>query len=307
MLNHNHLISITDFDAKRVRAILALAHQVKKYPAQYRNKLQGKMFGLIFEKPSTRTWISFESGIFGMGGGVIYLGPEDIKLGIREEVKDVARVLNRYLAGMVLRTFSHQTINEFKKYFEGPIINGLSDVEHPCQALADFMTIEEQFGKKAKPVIAFIGDGNNVLNSLILLGALLGIDIHYATPKNHEPNLAVLEQAKALARKSGSKIAGTNDPLEAVRGVDVIYTDVWVSMGEESLRDQKMKAFKGMQVNEALLKHAKKNVRVMHCLPAHRGEEITDGVMESKHSMVFDQAENRLHVQKAVLLHLLQS
>jgi ornithine carbamoyltransferase len=262
------------------------------------------MFGLIFEKPSTRTWVSFETGIFSLGGSAVYLGPEDIKLGVREETRDVARVLNRYLSGVVLRTYAHQTITEFEKYFDKPVINGLSDFEHPCQALADYLTIREKIPHPARPLVTYIGDGNNMLNSLLLLAAKLGGKLNYATPRKHEPDKKVLEQALKIAKLSGAEICGTTDPLEAVEGADIVYTDVWVSMGEEKIRNEKLKDFEGMQVNEKLLKKAKKSAYVMHCLPAHRGEEITDEVIESKSSIVFDQAENRLHVQKAILLHL---
>ena len=297
------LISINDLSLKDLEAIFDLAARIKKNPAKFSEIMKGKIFGLIFEKPSTRTWISFEAGILSLGGNAIYLGPDDIKLGKREETRDVARVLDRYLAGVVLRTFSHNTITEFQKYFRGPVINGLSDFEHPCQALADFLTLREKIAAK-KPVIAYVGDGNNVLASLLLLGAKLGCDIRYATPKEYVPADNLLNEAKTLAKKSGAKISGWIDPVQAVQDADAIYTDVWVSMGEENIRHQKMKAFGAYQINRELLRHAKKNVFVMHCLPAHRGEEITDEVMESKHSIVFDQAENRLHVQKAILIHL---
>ena len=299
-----HLISINDLGIEDIESIFDLAERVKQAPEEYRSALQGRMFGLIFEKPSTRTWISFETGIFSLGGGTIYLGPEDIQLGVREEVRDVARVLSRYLAGIVLRTFSHETITQFKRYFDKPVINGLSNFEHPCQALADYFTLREKFSDVKKPVLAFVGDGNNVLHSLILLAARLGTKLNYATPKSHGPDKEVLAQAAGTAKKSGAVIRGTQDPAEAVRGANAVYTDVWVSMGEEKLRQKKLKAFRGMQVNEKLMKRAAKGALVMHCLPAHRGEEITDGVIESKHSVVFDQAENRLHVQKAILLHL---
>ncbi len=300
----NHLISITDFSADEILQVLRLAREVKGAPRNYQTSLQGKQFGLIFEKPSTRTWISFEAGVFSLGGGAIYLGPEAMKLGVREEARDVARVLDRYLAGLIMRTFAHETITEFKKYFTKPVINGLSDFEHPCQALADYLTLLEKFGSVAKPVLAFVGDGNNVLNSLLLLAATLGGSIHYATPKKYEPNAEVLKRAKKIAAKTGASIEGFHDPSRAIKEADVVYTDVWVSMGEEKMRRQKIRAFKGFQVNGALLKKGRKNPYVMHCLPAHRGEEITNDVMEGKRSLVFDQAENRLHVQKAVLLHL---
>ena len=300
-----HLISITDLSLATIEKIFRLAAEVKRSPERYETALKGRMFGLIFEKPSTRTWISFETGIFALGGGTIFLGPEDIQLGIREEVRDVARVLSRYLAGVILRTFSHATITEFEKYFDKPVINGLSDFEHPCQALADYFTIREKFqGAGARPLLAFVGDGNNVLNSLILLAAQLGSPLRYATPKGHEPARNVLQEAAKIAKKTGARIEGSHDPASAVRGADVLYTDVWISMGQEKIRKQKIRAFQGMQVNEALMKKVGKDAFVMHCLPAHRGEEITDGVIESKKSIVFDQAENRLHIQKAVLLHL---
>ena len=299
-----HLISIADLEREDILELFRMARKIKKSPQSFQSKLQGKLFGLIFEKPSTRTWISFETGIFTLGGGSIYLGPEDMKLGVREVVKDVARVLNRYLAGVILRTFSHETITEFKKYFDKPVINGLSDFEHPCQALADYLTIQEKCGSVTAPTLAFVGDGNNVLNSLLLLAATLGGKIRYATPRSFEPSKQILVKAHQIARKTGAKILGTHDPVEAVRGADFVYTDVWVSMGEEKTRNQKLKAFKGMQINAGLVKHAGKKALVMHCLPAHRGEEITDEMMESKRAIVFDQAENRLHIQKAILLYL---
>lgn len=299
-----HLLSIHDMSAAEIEKILNLSERLKKNPAKYGSALQGKMFGLIFEKPSTRTWVSFQTGIFQLGGSAVYLGPEDMKLGVREEVRDIARVLDRYLGGVVLRTFRHDTITEFEKYFTKPVINGLSDYEHPCQALADYLTIREKFGKKAKPVVVFVGDGNNVFNSLVLLAAKIGGKFRYATPAKYKPCPDILKQAEAIAKKTGAVIEGFLDPKKAVKGADVLYTDVWVSMGEESMREKKMKEFSGMQINKQLLSLANKNALVMHCLPAHRGEEITDDVMESKSSVVFDQAENRLHVQKAILLTL---
>jgi len=299
-----HLISIGDLKLREIEKILALAQEVKKFPEEFQNALRGQKFGLIFEKPSTRTWVSFDAGIFQMGGSTVYLGPEDIKLGVREEVRDVARVLDRYLVGIIMRTYAHQTIIEFEKFFSHPVINGLSDQEHPCQALADYLTIRERHADLREPVVAYVGDGNNVLNSLLLLAAQLGGKLRYATPKKHEPNPVFLKQAAQIAARTGAKLEGTHDPREAVRGADVVYTDVWVSMGEEKIRERKLKAFKGFQINRKLMDLAKKKATVMHCLPAHRGEEITDEVIEGKQSVVFDQAENRLHIQKAVLLFL---
>jgi len=298
------LISIYDLSKPEIEEIFTLAAKVKKNPASYRDALKGKMFALIFEKPSTRTRVSFEAGIFSMSGGCLYLGPGNPRLGVREEIRDVARVMSRYLSGVVLRTFSHATILQFQKYFQKPVINGLSDFEHPCQALADYFTLREHLPKNTKPTLAFIGDGNNVLNSLIFLAAKLGCRLNYATPLKHEPSKDILENAKKLARQSGAVLEGFSDPAEAVRDADAVYTDVWISMGEEKIRSKKLKSFKGIQVNEALMKKAKKGALVMHCLPAHRGEEITDEVMEGRNSIIFDQAENRLHIQKAVLLKL---
>ena len=299
-----HLISIDDLSPVEIEKIFALAKKIKRSPRSYRETLGGRMFGLIFEKPSTRTWVSFEVGIQTMGGGTIYLGPEDIQLGVREAVQDVARVLERYLDGVILRTFAHETITTFERYFHKPVINGLSDFEHPCQALGDFFTIREKFKGKKGPLVAFVGDGNNVLNSLLLLTAKLGGHLRYATPGDFPPSRNLVKQAEESARRSGALIEAFRDPREAVKSADFIYTDVWVSMGEEKKRKMKMSRFGGFQVNQELLRRASKEVKVMHCLPAHRGEEITDDVLEGKSSIVFDQAENRLHIQKAILVHL---
>ena len=241
-----------------------------------------------------------------MGGHVIYLGPDDIQLGIREEVRDVARVLARYLDLVVMRTYSHRLILEFADYFNNPVINGLSDSEHPCQALADFFTIREVLGDLKGKKIAFVGDGNNVLHSLMILTARLGANLSYATPKQFTPKKSVASRVLKEAKRTGARIEGTNQPAKAVNGADIIYTDVWVSMGEED-KIGKREAFKRFQVNRQLLAKAQKDVRVMHCLPAHRGEEITNDVIEGKHSIVFEQAENRLHVQKAILFYLLNA
>lgn len=298
------LISIFDFDQGDIAVVFSLAERLKKDPLAYKNLLNGKALGLIFEKPSTRTWVSFDVGFTTLGGNTIYLGPNDIKLGVREEVRDVARVLARYLDAVVMRTYSHKLIVEFARYFDQPVINGLSDSEHPCQVLGDFFTIREIFGDLKGRKIAYVGDGNNVLHSLLLLAARLGANFSYATPKEYGPQEVCLNRALKEAAKTGAKIDAFHQPEKAVQGADVVYTDVWLSMGEEDLVN-KTKSFKKFQVNEALLKHAKKNVRFMHCLPAHRGEEVTDEVIEGKYSIVFDQAENRIHVQKAILVYLL--
>ena len=299
-----HLISIADLSTPEIERVLDLARKIKRSPAAYQGALRGKMFGLIFEKPSTRTWVSFEVGVQTMGGGTVYLGPENIQLGVRESVKDVARVLDRYLDGVILRTFAHETITTFERYFHRPVVNGLSNFEHPCQALGDFFTIREKWKSSKRPVLAFVGDGNNVLNSLVLLAAKLGAHLRYTTPKKFSPAPAVVGKARSEARKTGALIEASHDPAQAVRDADFVYTDVWVSMGEEKKEKAKLPNFEGFQVNSKLLRKASPKARVMHCLPAHRGQEITDDVLEGKRSVVFDQAENRLHVQKAVLIHL---
>lgn len=304
MKKSNHLTSIRDFSKEEIEKIFALTGKLKRSPQTFRAALSGKMFGLIFEKPSTRTWVSFEVGIQSMGGGTIYLGPEDIQLGVREAVQDVARVLERYLDGVVLRTFAHETITTFERYFRKPVINGLSDFEHPCQALGDFFTMCEKFKEKKRPILCYVGDGNNVLNSLLLLTAKLGGHLRYATPGNFKPGPELLKQTETLARQTKALVEGFQNPKEAAQGADFIYTDVWVSMGEEKLRKTKMPSFDGFQINREMLKLASKDVKIMHCLPAHRGEEITDDVLESEASIIFDQAENRLHIQKAILVHL---
>ncbi len=305
MKNMRNLISVFDFDSAEVETVFELARRIKENPSAFHDRLKGKVLGLIFEKPSTRTWVSFEVGCATLGGKAVYLGPTDIQLGVREEVCDVARTLKRYLDIVVMRTFSHQRITEFAKYFEKPVINGLSNSEHPCQALTDFFTIKEKFGSLKGKKVVYVGDANNVLHSLLILAARLGVHFAYATPEQYSPKPGVLSRVLKLAKRTGSKIVGTHQPKEAVRGADVIYTDVWLSMGEE--KDlAKLKYFSGFQVNSELLKRASKNVLFMHCLPAHRGEEVSAEVMEGKGSIVFDQAENRLHVQKAIMFKLMK-
>lgn len=305
MKKQPHFINVYDFDTAEIKTIFELTKKVKKNPDAYQDFLKGKILGLIFEKPSTRTRISFEVGFTKLGGNVMYLGPDDIQLGVREEVRDIARVLNRYLDAVVLRTFSHDTILEFGEYFSKPVINGLSNTAHPCQAVTDFFTIQEKFGSLKDKKIVYVGDGNNVCNSLLLLAAQLGVDFAYATPTAYPPSRKICQLAKQASRKSKSKIEAFTDPKKAVAGADVVYTDVWVSMGEENLEIEKRKEFVGFQVNPQLMKYAKKTAIIMHCLPAHRGQEISDKAFESKASVVFDQAENRLHVQKAILIYLM--
>lgn len=298
-------ISILDFTKSDIEDVFAMAKTLKKKPFSKKNVMKNKVAALIFEKPSSRTRISFQVGIIELGGESLYLG-HDIKFGKREPVKDIARVVSRYIDLAVLRTFKHSDVSEFAEYAGIPVINGLSDKEHPCQALADLFTIKEKFGSLKGKTLSYIGDSNNVLNSLLFSSALAGLNINAAAPNGYEPAKEILDKAKELARKNNSSINISNDPKAAIKAADVIYTDVWVSMGQEDERSARMSAFGPFQINKELLKNAKKDVYIMHCLPAHRQEEITDDVIEGKNSVVFDQAENRLHVQKAIIAKLIK-
>lgn len=298
-------ISIKDLTIKEIEDIFMLTDKLKKDKARFGKVLAGKTLALIFQKPSNRTRVSFEVGVYQLGGYSIYLGPDEINLGVRESIKDVAKTLSRYVDAIVLRTFGHRNVIEMAKHSTIPVINGLSDLLHPCQALSDVYTIRENLGNKKGITLAYIGDGNNVCNSLVHACAKMGINMNVATPKEYEPDRLVLKEAKATARVKNISINLFDNPSLAVKEADVIYTDVWASMGQEKETKIRRKIFKGFQVNKNLIKLAKKEVLIMHCLPSHRGEEITDEVIDSKNSIVFDQAENRLHVQKAILIKLL--
>jgi ornithine carbamoyltransferase len=263
--------------------------------------LKGKTLAMIFEKPSTRTRVSFEAGMWQLGGYALYLSAVDLQLGRGETIADTARTLSRYVNGIMARVFTHETILDLVKYATVPVINGLSDCAHPCQALADLFTMYEKKGNLFGLKLAYIGDGNNVAHSLIYGCSKLGIDIALACPKGYEPDPKVVSEGREEASKKGKVVTVTNDPGEAVHGVDVIYTDVWASMGKENERSERIKRFKPYQVNAELVKEAKQNYLFMHCLPAHRGEEVTDEVADSQNSVIFDQAENRLHTQKALM------
>ena len=263
--------------------------------------LKGKTLAMIFEKPSTRTRVSFEVGMWQLGGYALYLSAGDLQLGRGETIADTARVLSRYVNGIMARVFAHQTILDLVKYSRVPVINGLSDFTHPCQGLADLFTVYEKKGRLSGLKLAYVGDGNNVANSLLYGCSKVGINISLACPKGYEPNPKVVSEAREEGRRSGSKVKVTNDPTEAVRGADIIYTDVWASMGKEKEHEQRVKIFKPYQINKKLIKEAKKDYLFMHCLPAHRGEEVTDEIADSRNSVIFDQAENRLHTQKAVM------
>ncbi|MFH0771350.1 MAG: ornithine carbamoyltransferase [Candidatus Omnitrophota bacterium] len=306
-MHNKDLISINDLLDYDIQEIFRLTGELK---AEKRLKesesLKGKTLGLIFQKPSLRTKVSFEVAMIQLGGSAVYLAPEEIKLGQREEIKDVARTLSRYLDGIVARTFKHNDILNLAKYSTIPVINGLSDYLHPCQVLSDLFTIEEKRGSLKDIKLAFIGDGNNVCNSLLHICAKLGVNISAATPKGYEPDKEVVKDASEIAKTTKAKITLTNHPATAAKEADVIYTDVWTSMGQEKEFAKRLEAFKDFQVSSKLCSEAKKDYLIMHCLPAHRGEEITDECLESPHSIVFDQAENRLHVEKAILLLLLK-
>lgn len=300
------LISIQDLDRQTIDSIIKLTSDIKSDRSKYAESLKGKSIGLIFQKPSNRTRVSFEIGMVQLGGHAIYLGPNEIAMGKRESTKDVASVLSRYLDGIVARTYKHDDVKEMARYATVPVINGLSDRAHPCQALGDIFTIKERFDSFKGVTLSYIGDGNNVLSSLMCAAAKVGLNMKIATPKGYEPSRELVGIAKVFAGTSGAKLEFSCDPTWAAKDADIIYTDVWVSMGQEKEARKRDKAFKSFQVNDGLMKLAKKKCLVMHCLPAHRGQEITDSVIDSKNSIIYDQAENRMHVQKAILLRLLK-
>jgi len=263
--------------------------------------LKGKTLAMIFEKPSTRTRVSFEVGMWQLGGYALYLSASDLQLGRGETIADTAQTLSRYVNGIMARVFAHQTILDLIKYSSVPVINGLSDFSHPCQGLADLFTIHEKKGRLSGLKLAYVGDGNNVAHSLLYGCSKMGMNITLACPKGYEPDPEVVSKAKEEGKKTGCKVKVTNDPKEAVKQADIVYTDVWASMGKEKEHEKRVKLFKPYQVNGKLVREAKRDYLFMHCLPAHRGEEVTDEVADSKNSVIFDQAENRLHTQKALL------
>ncbi len=299
------LISVQDFSPQEITALLELALEIKARPRSFRNALDGKQIVLFFEKDSLRTRITFESGITSLGGTSFFVDQKSSRLGAREPLSDVAHNLERWVDGIVLRTFAHETVSKMAGYASIPVINALSDHEHPCQALADFLTLKEKFGDLSKVKLAYVGDGNNVAHSLLLAAASVGATIAVATPEGYEPDNSVVANALGIAAQTGSQIAVLHDPVAAVTGANAVYTDVWASMGQEAEAEERKKIFAPFQVNEQLFAHADSKAVFMHCLPAHRGDEVTSGVIDSSHSVVFDEAENRLHVQKAILVTLL--
>jgi ornithine carbamoyltransferase len=299
------LVSIQDLTPEEITGLLDLATAMKHSPADFRGVLAGKQLVLFFEKPSLRTRLTFEAGMNSLGGVSFFVDQTASRLDAREPLSDIAHNLERWIDGVVLRTFSHETVAKMAEYAAIPVINALSDFEHPCQALADILTIREKFGELKGVKIAYVGDGNNVAHSLVLAAAAVGAKISVGTPKGFEPNSGIVSAAKKLAVKTGAKIQITNDPHAAVAGADVVYTDVWASMGQESEAAERKRTFAAYQVNDELMAHASKHALFMHCLPAHRGDEVAASVIDSGRSVVFDEAENRLHIQKAILAMLM--
>jgi len=300
-------LSIAEHSSLDIASILKLAVQLKRDPGLHGSLLKGKSIALIFQKPSNRTRVSFETGIFQLGGNTIYLAPDDISLGKREPTADIARTLSRYVGGIVARVFAHKDLLELSQYSTVPVINALSNLSHPCQALADILTVQEKFGRLKGLKMAYIGDGNNMTNSLMQACAKVGMDMSVAAPKGYEPSSDNIKKAQASARSTGAKITLTHDPVEAAKGANVLYTDTWVSMGQEKETAVRLKAFKGYQIDGKLAAKADKDYIFMHCLPAHRGQEVSKEVIDGTHSVIFDEAENRLHIQKAIMVFLYNS
>jgi ornithine carbamoyltransferase len=302
-LKGRSLASLYDLTREEIEEILKNSELLKLQllRGQEHTLLKGKTLAMIFEKPSTRTRVSFEVGMWQLGGYALYLSSSDLQLGRGETIGDTAQVLSRYVDGIMARVFAHQTILDLVSYSKVPVMNGLSDFSHPCQGLADLFTVYEKKGRLSGLKLAYMGDGNNVAHSLIYGCSKVGMNITLGCPKGYEPDAQVVSRGKEEGRKSGSDVIVTNDPNEAAKGADIIYTDVWASMGKEKEREERLKTFKPYQINTQLVKLAKEGHIFMHCLPAHRGEEVTDEVADSKHSVIFDQAENRMHTQKGLM------
>ncbi|MFT9596324.1 ornithine carbamoyltransferase [Mesobacillus sp.] len=302
------LLTLADLEPQEILTLLenAVVLKEKTLKKQFDQPLKGKILGMIFDKSSTRTRVSFEVGMIQLGGSALYLNGNDLQLGRGETVADTAQVLSQYLDGIMIRTFSHSSVEELADHADIPVINGLTDLYHPCQALADLLTIYEKKGTLKGLKLAYIGDGNNVAHSLMIACTKVGMDVCIATPKGYFPDKTITARCEDFARQSGANMVITESPLEAVDSADIIYTDVWTSMGQELENEQRLKDFHEYQVNEALLKAAKEDYLFMHCLPAHRGEEVTAEVIDGQHSVVFEQAGNRLHAQKALLVEILR-
>ena len=305
-LSVRDLIADGDLTRRDLELIFQLTERVKASPGSFARALEGKQLAMIFEKPSLRTRVTFEVGMTSMGGFAVYLDHAKPRLGERESIKDVARNLERWVHGIVARTFSHTSVEELAEHASIPVINALTDAFHPCQALADLYTLGERVGRLKGLKLAFVGDGNNVCHSLMISGAKFGVSVNVATPPGFNPKSDIVDEAKAIGRKTGAKIHLLHDPVEAVAGAQAVYTDVWASMGQEYAAHLRAQVFAPYRVTEELMEAAG-DALFMHCLPAHRGQEVTDAVIDSPRSIVYDQAENRLHVQKALLLLLLQN
>lgn len=306
-LSGRDFIELTDYTTEEIQYLIDLAVEIKrkqKNGEEYQ-PLKGKTVGLIFEKSSTRTRVSFEVGTYQLGGHALFLSKTDIQLGRGETIADTAGVMSRYLDGIMIRTFGHDKVVDLARYATVPVINGLSDLAHPCQVLADFQTVYEHKGELKGLKLAYIGDGNNMAHSLMIGGAKLGVHVSVASPEGYEPDPQIVADAQEIAKATGAVIEVVRDPKAAVRDADVIYTDVWASMGFEEEQKAREIAFKDYQVDEQLAKYAKPDYLFMHCLPAHRGEEVSEGVIDGEHSIIFDQAENRLHAQKALMAALI--
>ncbi len=305
-MSRGDFIDISDYSVGEVKKLIEEGIAIKANPAKYKNRLERKALALIFEKPSLRTRVSFDVGIHEMGGFSVYLAPTDINLGVRESIPDIAKNLDRMVQGIMVRTFSHQIALDLAEHSEIPLINGLTDFSHPCQAMADYMTMLEKKGKLEGLKVAYVGDGNNVVHSLIHGAARLGCHLRVGTPQGYEPDAEVLKWFDSQCGETGAKLELTNDPAQAVKDADVVYTDVWASMGQEIEAEARREIFQAYQVDSDLMAKAASGAIFMHCLPAHRGEEVSGDVIDSDQSVVFDQAENRLHSQKAIMLALME-
>jgi ornithine carbamoyltransferase len=305
-LSVRNLLADPDLTLDDLKLIFDLSERVKATPGDYAHALRGKQLAMIFEKPSLRTRTTFEVGITSLGGFAVYLEHTKPRLGEREAIKDIARNLERWVHGIVARTFSHDSVLELAANSSIPVINALTDLYHPCQALADYFTLHEKFGDLKGLKLAFVGDGNNVCHSLMTLGAKLGMSVRVATPPGYEPKPEMLEMARSFAAETGSTIEAFHDPIQAVAGANAVYTDVWTSMGQEFAAHLRNQVFAPYRVTKDLMAAADPGALFMHCLPAHRGQEVTDEVIDSPQSVVYDQAENRLHAQKALMILLLQ-
>jgi ornithine carbamoyltransferase len=307
-LKGKDLLTLADLTSEEILGLIekAVVLKEKTLKKQFDYPLKGKILGMIFDKSSTRTRVSFEVGMIQLGGSALYLNGNDLQLGRGETIADTAQVLSQYLDGIMIRTFSHKSVEELADHAAIPVINGLTDLYHPCQALADLLTVYEKKGKLSGLKLAYIGDGNNMAHSLMIACAKVGVDVSIAAPKEYFPSHDVTSMCEGFTEVSGTKLVITDSPTEAVKDADIIYTDVWTSMGQEAENEQRLKDFQDYQVNDELLVHANDDYLFMHCLPAHRGEEVSAEVIDGSHSVVFDQAGNRLHAQKALLVEILK-